>query len=86
MEKIGTIISILVALITLLSVLVCFARFKLCLNVHDKKLDKLSDDVREVKELVFEVTIQDKKIDDLSKDIAVLKHDFASIRTLLIAR
>ena len=44
MEKIGTIISILVALITLLSMLVCFARFKLCLNVHDKKLDKLSDD------------------------------------------
>ena len=40
MENIGTIISILVGLVTLLSMLVWFGRFIQRVNVHDKKLDE----------------------------------------------
>ena len=45
MENIGTIISILVGLVTLLSMLVWFGRFIQCVNVHDKKLDEVSSDM-----------------------------------------
>ena len=45
MENIGTIISILVGLVTLLSMLVWFGRFIQRVNVHDKKLDEVSSDM-----------------------------------------
>lgn len=49
MENIGTIISILVGLVTLLSMLVWFGRFIQRVSSHDKKLDEISTDVSELK-------------------------------------
>jgi hypothetical protein len=49
MNNIGTIISILVGLATLLSMFVWFGRFIQRVNVHDKKLDDLSKDVDDLK-------------------------------------
>lgn len=49
MENLGIIISILVGLVTLLSMLVWFGRFIQRVNVHDKKLDDLSEDVEDLK-------------------------------------
>lgn len=70
MENIGTIISILVGLATLLSMLVWFGRFIQRVNVHDKKLDEMSEDISEVKKIVPLVTVHDKKIDSMSKDVS----------------
>lgn len=49
MENIGTLISILVGLVTLLSMLVWFGRFIQRVSSHDKKLDEISADVSEMK-------------------------------------
>lgn len=49
MENIGILISILVGLVTLLSMLVWFGRFIQRVNIHDKKLDDLSEDVDDLK-------------------------------------
>lgn len=49
MENLGIIISILVGLVTLLSMLVWFGRFIQRVNIHDKKLDDLSEDVDDLK-------------------------------------
>ena len=50
MENVGTVISILVGLATLLSILIWIGRFIQCVNVHDKKLDDLSKDVHDLKQ------------------------------------
>ena len=90
MENIGTIISILVGLVTLLSMLVWFGRFIQRVNVHDKKLDEVSSDMYDIKKLV---TIHDSKMDAISKNVGALrldvddlKQDMTSIKTLLMAK
>lgn len=90
MENIGTIISILVGLVTLLSMLVWFGRFIQRVNVHDKKLDEVSNDMYDIKKLV---TIHDSKMDAISKNVGALrldvddlKQDMTSIKTLLMAK
>lgn len=80
MGNIGTFISILVGLATLSSVHVCFWRIMKSVNVQSKKLDDLSSDIVEVKELVHLMTRHDKKFDDLSKDIADLKYEQPQLR------
>ena len=50
MENVGTVISILVGLATLLSILIWIGRFIQCVNVHDKMLDDLSKDVHDLKQ------------------------------------
>ena len=72
MENIGTIISILVGLVTLLSMLVWFGRFIQRVNVHDKKLDEVSSDMYDIKKLV---TIHDSKMDAISKNVGALRLD-----------
>ena len=86
MENIGTIISILVGLATLLSMLVWFGRFIQRVNVHDNKLDEMSKDISEVKKIVPLVTVHDKKLDGMSKDIEQLKDGMTTIKTLLLMK
>lgn len=84
MENIGTWISILVGLVTLLSMLVWFGRFIQRVTVHDKKLDEMSDglkrhddkmdeltkDMFDIKKLI---TIHDQKLDVMSRDLSSLR-------------
>nr|DAT45186.1 MAG TPA: hypothetical protein [Caudoviricetes sp.] len=89
MNNIGTIISILVGLATLLSMFVWFGRFIQRVNVHDKKLDELTKDTFDIKKLI---TIHDQKLDVMSREISSLrsdvdglKQDTTSIKALLMA-
>mgnify|MGYP002672105048 CR=1 FL=1 len=70
MENIGTIISILVGLVTLLSMLVWFGRFIQRVNVHDKKLDEMANEVKGISPMVSN---HDKKLDELSQDMSDVK-------------
>ena len=82
----GTVISILIGLATLLSVNVCFCRIMKRVNVPDKKLDELSSDIVEVKELVPLMSLDDKKLDDLSQKLDDLKQETTSVKILLMAK
>ena len=96
MENIGTWISILVGLVTLLSMLVWFGRFIQRVTVHDKKLDEMSDglkrhddkmdeltkDMFDIKKLI---TIHDQKLDVMSRDLSSLRVNVDDLKQDMIS-
>ena len=96
MENIGTIISIMVGLVTLLSMLVWFGRFIQRVNVHNKKLDEMSDglkrhdnkmdeltkDMFDIKKLI---TIHDQKLDVMSRDLSSLRLDVDGLKQDMVS-
>lgn len=87
MELIGTIISILVGLTTLLTLLVWCGKFIQKVSYHEKKLDEQGKNIDRLVHLVethdHRISSMQDDVVEVKRDLSILKNDFSDLRVAI---